>query len=334
MRPFARFALLVPVALLASASSFSMASAPIQDAPMAEAATARTEFEHALARSAKENRRVLVCWEIGGGQDRVTGALETALGKSDVRRKLMYEYDVVRIDAWTPWSGEFALRLGLEHKDAQLPPTLSVLDSGGRLLANSRLENWTVSDSGAPLAIDGAKLMEFLTQHQAPYLDAAKVRDAAFARAKAENKRVFLHFGAPWCGWCHKLEGWMERPEVAPLLAKQFVDLKIDTDRMTGGADMLKAARTAAGLKEEGGIPWFVFYDADGKALANSEGPKGNVGYPYQDDEIAFFVTMLEAARTNLTDDDIAKLRESMVAVRREDEEKKAAAKLKSAGAR
>ena len=117
----------------------------------------------------------------------------------------------------------------------------------------------------------------------------------------------------------------MVRANVAPLLEKQFVVLKIDTDRMIGGAEMLKEARTSAGLKEGGGIPWFVFLDADGALLANSEGPQGNVGYPYRDEEIAHFATMLERARTVLTDEDVAALCEALAAVRREDEAAKKA---------
>lgn len=336
MRPIATIALLVPFFVLASAGAplrASIAPAAASQSAGKDYDVARSELNHALSRAGKENRRVLVCWELGGGADRATNALGSALNKADLRRKLMYEYDVVKVDVGAPWAAKFAADLGFPRSVTELPPALSVLESSGKVLANANVGEWSVSDATKAHELDGAKLLEFLTRHQAPYLDAAKVRDAAFARAKAENKRVFLHFGAPWCGWCHKLEGWMERPEVAPLLAKQFVDLKIDTDRMTGGAEMLKAARKAAGLKEEGGIPWFVLYDADGKPLANSEGPKGNVGYPYQDDEIEFFVTMLEAARTNLADADIAVLRESMVAVRREDEAKKAEAKAKAKSA-
>ena len=40
----------------------------------------------------------------------------------------------------------------------------------------------------------------------------------------------------------------MARPEIAPILAKDFVDLKIDQDRMTGGKEMVAAEMTRAGL--------------------------------------------------------------------------------------
>ena len=39
-----------------------------------------------------------------------------------------------------------------------------------------------------------------------------------------------------------------------------------------------RAGEEAGGV--DGGIPWFAVVDADGKVLANSEGPKGNIGYP------------------------------------------------------
>jgi hypothetical protein len=124
----------------------------------------------------------------------------------------------------------------------------------------------------------------------------------------------------------------MARAEVAPVLAKEFVLLKIDQDRMVGGKEMLAAARKAVGLKEGGGIPWIIFYDADGRALANGDAADGNIGCPYKDEEIAHFVTMLDKARHKLTPDDIEGLRKSIVTMRTEDEAAQAKAKAAASG--
>jgi uncharacterized protein YyaL (SSP411 family) len=95
----------------------------------------------------------------------------------------------------------------------------------------------------------------------------------------------------------------MASEEVAPLLAKEFVTLKIDKDRMPGGTDVLKRYQ-----EKEQGIPWFVFLDGDGQPVVNSTGPKGNVGFPAEPFEIAHFQTMLQTVRTHLTDAEISTL--------------------------
>ena len=118
----------------------------------------------------------------------------------------------------------------------------------------------------------------------------------------------------------------MARPEIAAVLAKDFVDTKIDNDRMTGGKEVYQAQMAAAGQKE-GGIPWFVFLAADGTLLAHSTGPKGNTGFPYEPDEIAHFVTMLQKVKQNLTDADIAMLQKSL-----EDNRAKKAAPAQNGG--
>src|SRR5947207_978513 len=100
---------------------------------------------------------------------------------------------------------------------------------------------------------------------------------------------VFLHFGAPWCGWCLKLDAWLLRQDVEPIFSKEFVDVHIDVDRMPGGQEVLARYRKS----DKGGIPWFVMLDAKGKALITSDGPQGNIGFPYTEAEIAYFVTML-----------------------------------------
>jgi len=101
----------------------------------------------------------------------------------------------------------------------------------------------------------------------------------------------------------------MARPEIAASLGKEFVDLKIDTERHVGGQEMLTATRGT----EKGGIPWFAFLDADGNVLVTSDGPAGNTGFPAKPEEIAHFRTMLEKAATRITKDEIDALTASLV---------------------
>jgi len=104
----------------------------------------------------------------------------------------------------------------------------------------------------------------------------------------------------------------MALKEVAPILAKDFVDVRIDTDRMIGGNDILKRY-----TKTQGGIPWFVFTDGDGKAIITSDDPeRGNVGFPAQDFEIAHFRRMVERVARSITPADIDFLVKSLVAFR------------------
>ncbi len=99
----------------------------------------------------------------------------------------------------------------------------------------------------------------------------------------------------------------MASKEIAPILDKQFVNLKIDSDRMTGGQALLKKYQ-----QKGGGGPGFVFLDKDGNAVVTSDGPKGNVGFPAQPYEIEHFKTMLDKVKRQLTDQDIAVLIKSL----------------------
>jgi uncharacterized protein YyaL (SSP411 family) len=97
-----------------------------------------------------------------------------------------------------------------------------------------------------------------------------------------------LHFGAPWCGWCHRLDNWMARPEVHQVLGAVFVDVKVDMDRMENAQSVYDSY-----CRQQGGIPWFVFLDGSGVAIVNSTTSDGNLGFPYSDEEIAGFANML-----------------------------------------
>ena len=272
-----------------------------------EKADARKDVAAAVARAQKENKRVLIQW--GANWCGWCKWLSATMKKDPkLSHELLYEYEVVHVDV-----GRFdkhmdlAKELGAQWKGI---PFLTVLDGSGKAIVQQNTEPFEAKIDGKD-GHDPAKVLEFLTAHKAPPLVAKDVLAAALATAQKEQKRVFLHFGAPWCGWCHKLEDWMARPEIAAVLAKDFVDTKIDNDRMTGGKEVYQAQIAAAGQKE-GGIPWFVFLAADGTLLAHSTGPKGNTGFPYEPDEIAHFVTMLQKVKQNLTDADIAMLQKSL----------------------
>src|SRR2546425_288845 len=55
--------------------------------------------------------------------------------------------------------------------------------------------------------------------------------EAVFQRARAEDKPVLLDIGAVWCHWCHVMDGESyEDPQVAELLNRDFVCVKVDRD--------------------------------------------------------------------------------------------------------
>lgn len=311
----------ITLALAPPAFSQQAPGAPArQEAPPAiydESADAKEQIADALANAKKNNRRVLIQWGANwcGWCHRLHALFE---GEAAVKRTLSYEYDVVLVDIGK-WDKHMDLASGYGADLASSGvPYLTILDADGKPLANQ--ETGSLEEASGKFHHSPGKVTAFLTKHQAPYQDANVLLDKALARAKAEGKLAFVHFGAPWCGWCHRLEDWMAREDVAPILERAFVDLKIDVDRSEGstGKDLYAKLRQGP----EGGIPWFAFLAGDGKTLATSTGEKGNVGFPYEDFEIAHFVEMLKA--TSLATEDVEKLRATLAESKKKDAEARA----------
>jgi hypothetical protein len=150
----------------------------------------------------------------------------------------------------------------------------------------------------------------------APLLQESKkaeelLRDA-LAQAKESKKKVFLTIGSPGSDWCGLFEAWKARPEVAPLLAREFILLPIDTSKTPGGS----ALRRRYPKAQDQGVPWFVIHDGDAKELADSNGPKGNIGFPSTDEEIELFMGILKKVSSTLKEEDLALLKKSLLAQR------------------
>jgi hypothetical protein len=73
----------------------------------------------------------------------------------------------------------------------------------------------------------------------------------------------------------------------------------------SGKHDAAKAVFAKVRTGQGGGIPWMAILDADGQPLVTSDGPKGNIGCPFEAHEIEWFRTMLERTRSKLTDEDL-----------------------------
>ncbi len=267
-----------------------------------ESADAKKQIDAALAKAKKNNRRVLVQWGANwcGWCVKMHGLFKA---DREIAKTLMYEYDVVYVDVGRfDKHMEIAAGYGADLKKSGLP-FLTVLDADGKVLANQEtgsLEKKAEAGKDNPMEHDPKVVLEFLKKHQAAYPEANAVFDAALAEAKKSGKQVFVHFGAPWCGWCHRLEDWMAKPEIAKILEKEFVDCKIDVDRTKNSAEIQKRF----GKNEKGGIPWFCFVAADGTKTADSDGAKGNVGFPAAPEEIEHFKGMLTKT-TKLTKEEV-----------------------------
>ena len=88
--------------------------------------------------------------------------------------------------------------------------------------------------------------------------------EAAFARARAEDKPILLDIGAVWCHWCHVMDRESyEDPEVAKLINQHFVAVKVDRDERPDVDARYQAAVSA--ISGQGGWPLTAFLTPDGR---------------------------------------------------------------------
>ena len=86
--------------------------------------------------------------------------------------------------------------------------------------------------------------------------------DEAFARAKKENKLIFLSVGYSTCYWCHVMEREVfSNPEIARTMNRDFINIKIDREERP---DLDEIYMTATQLLiQRGGWPNSVFLTPD-----------------------------------------------------------------------
>lgn len=104
----------------------------------------------------------------------------------------------------------------------------------------------------------------YLLQHAHNPVDWYPWGDAAFAKAKAEDKPIFLSIGYSTCHWCHVMaHESFEDKEVADLLNANFVSVKVDREERPDIDNVYMAACQAA--TGSGGWPLTVVVAPDGR---------------------------------------------------------------------
>lgn len=103
-----------------------------------------------------------------------------------------------------------------------------------------------------------AELSPYLLQHQHNPVDWHPWGPAAFARARAENKPIFLSIGYSTCHWCHVMEReCFENEAIARQLNDGFVSIKVDREERP---DVDKVYMTfVQATAGQGGWPLTVF---------------------------------------------------------------------------
>jgi uncharacterized protein YyaL (SSP411 family) len=124
------------------------------------------------------------------------------------------------------------------------------------------LERILLSESKSNRLADSASAYLRSAAHQP--IDWHEWGDAAFARARAEDKPILLDIGAVWCHWCHVIDRESyENPEIAALINREFVAVKVDRDERPDVDARYQSA--IAAISGQGGWPLTGFLTPDGK---------------------------------------------------------------------
>ncbi|HSP13871.1 MAG TPA: thioredoxin domain-containing protein [Thermoanaerobaculia bacterium] len=104
----------------------------------------------------------------------------------------------------------------------------------------------------------------YLLQHAHNPVDWYAWGDEAFARARGEDKPIFLSIGYSACHWCHVMEREsFESQDIAKILNDNFVSIKVDREeRPDVDSIYMQAVQMMTG---HGGWPMSMFLTPDGK---------------------------------------------------------------------
>lgn len=129
-----------------------------------------------------------------------------------------------------------------------------------QLTVNNYLQQAKAQDKKANNLI--SETSPYLLQHAYNPVNWYAWGEEAFEKAKKENKPIFLSIGYSTCHWCHVMaHESFENQEIAALLNKNFVSIKVDREQRPD-IDSIYMLATEL-INGHGGWPMTIFLDHD-----------------------------------------------------------------------
>ncbi|MFA6599270.1 MAG: thioredoxin family protein [Ignavibacteriaceae bacterium] len=150
--------------------------------------------------------------------------------------------------------------------------------------------------------------LSFVSAQDAKPQNANKILKTAYQEAKTSDKNVFLIFHASWCSWCKRLEKAIQSDELKKIFEDNFVITHLD---VLERGDKIAVLENPGGKEimaklggEKSGLPFYVWLNAKGEKLANSNvmSENMNIGYPGSAEEIAAFGKLLKSSAKHMDD--------------------------------
>jgi len=120
----------------------------------------------------------------------------------------------------------------------------------------------------------------------------------------------------------------LSKPEVDTIMSKYFVTVTLDVHESEGKKHLENPGGeeylNANGGKNQG-LPFLYFSDSKGKLIVNSMRPAkgadkgGNVGCPYEPEEIGHFMAMIKKAAPKMTEEERGKIQVAFEAMKKAD---------------
>lgn len=97
--------------------------------------------------------------------------------------------------------------------------------------------------------------------------DAKKEIREGLSKAKIQNKRLLLVFGANWCYDCHVLDYRFHQPEIEPIVDKSFIVIHVDIGEGEKNVDLANKYK----IPLNRGVPAIAVVDKSGTLLYSQQ---------------------------------------------------------------